>query len=139
MQLFASSSIQDNLGTHTTQLSVCQCTVCKCVCLCVFITPQSSMFLQQSGRPRQGVWGSSWHSSMRPAGQQRRPRRRVLTSVAVNLDVQEQLIFLPTPVDRKPGTVSEVTVKLGATQSRIKNLNQHAAKALSVLGAQKSD
>lgn len=58
-----------------------------CACVCVSLTPQASVFLQQRWCSRQGVGGGRWHSAVRPSGKQRGARWGIVTSIAVNLDV----------------------------------------------------
>lgn len=118
MQISYFISIQDDLG-------ICNISA---ISVCVSLTPQASMFLQQRWCPRQGVGGSSWHSAVCPGGKQRGARRQIVASIAVNLDVQKQLIFLPTPVDTNTARSLRSLTTRDDTQSRIKDLNQHAAK-----------
>lgn len=61
------------------------------------------MLFHEGGRARQGVrcCGGCWGNSRRASRNARVTRRRVLTSIPVDLHIQEQLILFNTPAERE--------------------------------------
>lgn len=83
------------------------------------LTLDGAVLFQQGGRARQGVrcCGGSWGDSRGACRHDRVTGRRVLTSIPVDLHIQEQLVLFNTPAEDENAVRIRAKSSTGITQA----------------------